>query len=34
MQLKELENPKYKIDIELGHLSKNSDAYINKLEEK
>ncbi|MGO5065947.1 tetratricopeptide repeat protein [Clostridium sp. LCP25S3_F8] len=34
MQLKALENRKYEIDIELGHLAKNSDKYINKLEEK
>ncbi len=34
MQLKALENQKYKVDIELGHLSQNSDEYINKLEEK
>ncbi|EPY2278556.1 hypothetical protein ACXAT3_003324 [Clostridium sporogenes] len=34
MQLKALENQKYKVDIELGHLSENSDEYINKLEEK
>ncbi|MBY6799833.1 tetratricopeptide repeat protein [Clostridium botulinum] len=34
MQLKALENQKYKVDIELGHLSENSDTYINKLKEK
>ncbi|WP_407301134.1 hypothetical protein [Clostridium botulinum] len=34
MQLKALENRKYKIDIELGHLSENSDEYINKIQEK
>lgn len=34
MQLKALENQKYKVDIELEHLSENSDEYINKLEKK
>ncbi|APU60926.1 hypothetical protein WBZ18_02820 [Clostridium botulinum] len=34
MQLKGLENQMYRVDIELGHLSENSDEYINKLQEK
>ncbi|MBO0573747.1 hypothetical protein EXQ42_01975 [Clostridium botulinum] len=34
MQLKALENQKYKVDIELEHLSENSDEYINKLKKK